>query len=233
MKATDDSGHPFVARVSATGAVEVARVFPSVSDPWSGVLIDDTGSTLVFGERSTTTGVQPLVGRLTGSLELDSAYGPDSYARVGAVASYCREPVAVPAGGFAAAGSRGQGAPGFGGAVLMLTPGGDLDPGFDGDGHLAIDEDWVVAVVPLPSGDLLAQLQATRTTTEPPEYVVRITTAGAIDPAFGDGGRSTGSGFGLGLVTTAAGDTYAAGIEWPDTVYIRRISSAAARRSRE
>jgi hypothetical protein len=229
MKVTDDMGHPFAARVSPTGAVEVARTFSSVPDTWRGVLTDGSGSTLVFGERSTATGVQPLVGRLTGALELDTAFGPDGYARVGAVESDCRELVELPGGGFAAAGSRGQGAT-FAGAVLMLTPGGDLDPSFDDDGHLAIDEDSVFAVVPLASGGLLAQLQSTSGTPEPPEYVVRIT-AGAIDPSFADAGRSTGSGVAFGLATTAAGESYAAAIEWPDTVYVRRISSAA-RRSR-
>jgi uncharacterized delta-60 repeat protein len=230
MKVTDDTSHPFAARVSTTGAVEVARAYPSVPDTWRGVLLDSGGSTLVFGERSTATGVQPLVGRLTGALELDTAFGPDGYARVGAVESYCRRPVAVPGGGFAAAGSRGQGGD-FAGAVLMLTAGGDLDPSFDGDGHLAIDEDSVAAVVPLASGGLLAQLQSTSGTPEPPEYVVRITAAGAIDPSFADAGRSTGKGVALGLATTADGETYAAAFEWPDTAYVRRISSAA-RRSR-
>jgi hypothetical protein len=220
---TDESWGSFAARVSATGALEIANAFPAIPDTWWGVLIDATGSTLVFGERSTATDVQPLVGRLTDALEFDPAFGPDGYARIGTVASYCREPIALVGGGYAAAGSDGQGASDFGGAVLVMTAAGELDPTFDGDGHLAIDGHWVFAVAELPSGDLLAQVQPTETVPGPPEYVIHISRAGILDASFGEAGRSTGDGMGVGLVTGAGGESWAAGYEWPDTMYVRRI----------
>ena len=220
---TDEPVGWFAARVSATGAVDIANAFPTMPDLWSGVLVDATGSTLVFGERFTGTGAQPLVGRLTDALELDPTFGPDGYARIGAVDSDCREPIALVDGGYAAAGSGRQGASDFGGAVLLMTAAGELDPTFDGDGHLPINEDSVFAVAQLPSGDLLAQVQQAETVPGPPEYVIRMSRAGIIDTSFGEAGRSTGDGMSVGIVTGADGEIWAAGYQWPDTIYVRRI----------
>ncbi len=220
---TDEPGGQFAARMSATGAVDIANAFPTMPDAWSGVLIDASGSTLVFGARWSGTGAEPLVGRLTDALELDAEFGPDGYARIGAVDSDCREPIALVGGGYAAAGSLGQDAQ-YQGAVLVMTDGSGLDPTFDGDGQLPIDEDWVFAVAELPSGDLLAQVQATNTSPEQQlEYVIRISRAGIIDSSFGEAGRSAGDGTGVGLATGAAGEIWAAGYRWPDTIYVRRI----------
>jgi len=66
-------------------------------------------------------------------------------------------------------------------------------------------------------------VQPTETVPGPPEFVIRISRAGIIDTSFGEAGRSTGDGTGVGLVTGAGGESWAAGHEWPDTIYVRRI----------
>lgn len=195
----------FAIRISPSGMEERRGFFPpEPDDHWWGILPDDSGGLLVFGERQSVT-VHPLVGRLTADLELDVSFSPDGYARVAAVSSYCRAPVRLADGRYAAAG----------GALLLFAASGELDL------HQPIDEDWLFSVGALPDGSMLGQLSHIDPAGN--EYAVHISPAGGLDPDYGENGRSRGSGTAVGLVTTPGGIGYAAGWEWPDALYVREL----------
>lgn len=207
-----------VARLSATGVVEKHILTPRGTDTWWGVRLAPSGAPLVFGERWDGSQVHPMVERLTADLTPDTTFSPDGV-KVATVSSYNREPVTLPDGRFATAGSTGQGQT-FHGGLLVFTADGDADVGFDGDGHLELP-DWVMGVVGLPGGGLIVQLEGLNTLG--PEYAVRLLSNGAIDPAFGDGGRSTGTYEGFGIVMTTTGDVYTAAWRWPDGLQVRQL----------
>lgn len=212
------------ASISSGGVVERPLAFEDATDTWWGVQILDDGAPLVFGERYENLAFRPLVGRLTRTLERDASFSVDGYAKVGVVASYCREPLRRANGGFVAAGSAGAGDT-FHGALVAFTAAGDPDTSFNGDGYLPIDTGWVMGIVGLPDGGLLVQLLDEYA----PEAVAHVTASGAVDSSYGSGGRSTTDtgAWGFGLVATSSGAMYAAG-RTLDTLHLRRPRAGRA-----
>jgi uncharacterized delta-60 repeat protein len=173
----------------------------------TGVAAGPGGTVVLAGHTWDAAGDWDIsVARLTSDGTLDDAFAADGLVRVAAGVRDLAASVAVDSlgrvivGGSSTAGDVGGDQQA---TVLRLTAAGSLDPGFDGDGI-------VRRALPLPGGPaergvedvavdgedrVVAAGSQRESTIAPIGFILRLTTAGALDPAFDDDGvRAVGDG---------------------------------------
>jgi uncharacterized delta-60 repeat protein len=222
--ASTSSFYILAERVAADGSSVQGQMFqanagtPPFIDTWENIFVDRAGEILVFGYRATATGATPLVGRLNQDLSLDTTFANGDYARVTGDALFPEAAVRLADGRFAVWGVYND-ATGFHWAVLIFGATGDLDPAFPFQPH----DGQIVGLAEAGNGAFLVQLEPTQPGSPPgrPEFVVRLSASGDLDPSYAGTGASTGSAYGYGLAVTPDGHAYALGDDYTGHVYVR------------